>query len=128
MERPFKGNLVNSFRHAFEGLGYVLRTERNARVHLAVALVVVALSAWLGLSALEWALIVAAIALVFAGEMLNTVIELLVDLITREEHPLAKYAKDAAAGAILLAALASIAIGLLVLGPHLWARLSPLLR
>lgn len=121
--RSHKGSLASSFRYALEGLRYVLWVERNARIHLAAAILVAALGLWLHLNALEWALIIIAIALVFAGEMLNTVIELMVDMITLEQHPLAKHAKDVAAGAILVAAIAAAVIGLLVLGPHLWIKL-----
>lgn len=123
MERRHKGNLVTSFKHAFEGLWYVLSSERNARIHLTVALLVGALGAWLGLTPLEWALIVAAIALVFAGEMLNTVVELTLDLVMPDENSLAKHAKDVAAGAILVASIAAAVIGVIILGPRLWRAL-----
>jgi diacylglycerol kinase len=123
MRRRHHGSLAASFGHAIEGLGYVLRNERNARVHVVSALVVLALGAWLRLSLLEWALIVAAIALVFAGEMLNTVVELTLDLVIPDENVLAKHAKDVAAGAILVASIAAAAIGLIILGPRLWEAL-----
>jgi diacylglycerol kinase len=126
--RPNKVNLLTSFRCAFEGLGYVLRAERNARIHLAIAVGVVLLSAWLQLTTIEWVLMIAAIALVFAGEMLNTVVELTIDLITLEQNPLAKRAKDVAAGAILVAAIAAAVMGLLILGPRLWLKLAALWR
>jgi diacylglycerol kinase len=123
VSRTYRGSFFDSLRHAFDGLLYTLRAERNSRLHLFAAAVVVAFSLWLGLDTVEWALIIASIALVFAGEMLNTVAELTIDLITEEHHPVAKYAKDVAAGAILVAAIAAAAIGFLVLGPRLWARL-----
>jgi len=100
-----------------------LRSERNARIHLAMAILVILMSIWLRLTAIEWVLMVAAIALVFAGEMLNTVVELTIDLITVERNPLAKRAKDVAAGAILVAAAAAAIMGLLILGPRLWLKL-----
>jgi len=120
MERRYKGSLAASFKHAFEGLWYVLSSERNARIHLSIAALVGALGIWLRLTALEWALIVAAIALVFAGEMLNTVVELTLDLVMPDENSLAKHAKDVAAGAILVASAAAAVIGVIVLGPRLW--------
>ena len=120
-------SLYKSFQHAAEGLLYVLREERNARLHLISALVVLLVSAWLGLTVIEWALIVACIALVFVGEMSNTVVELTIDLIMPEENPLAKCAKDVAAGAILIASLTAAITGLLVLGPKLWPRILPYL-
>ena len=125
-DRPIKGRLVDSFKYAFCGLGYVLQAERNPRVHLAVALVVVGLGVWLGLAPVEWGLVIAAIAFVFAAEMANTVAELIVDLVTLDQHPLAKLAKDVAAGAVLVAALAAAAIGVVILGPHLLQRLGAL--
>ena len=124
MRRRNRGGLAGSFRHALEGIACVVREERNARIHLAAAGVVIVLGLWLGLTTLEWALIVVAIALVFVGEMLNTVVEVVVDLVTPEEHPLAKCAKDVAAGAILVVSFAAAIIGLLVLGPPLWRQLS----
>jgi len=117
--RQGKGTLPESIRHAYEGLLYSLQAERNSQLHLFAAILVVAVSWWLGLDTLEWALIIASIALVFAGEMLNTVVELTIDLITMEHRPLAKHAKDVAAGAILVAAIAAAIIGVLVLGPRL---------
>jgi len=126
VDRPTKGSLGDSLYHAFDGLLYSLQAERNSRLHLFAAILVVAISIWLGLNPIEWALIIASIALVFAGEMLNTVVELTVDLIIQEEIPLAKHAKDVAAGAILVAAIAAAIIGFLVLGPRIWQKLVPL--
>ena len=98
---------------------HVLRTQRNARIHLSVALVVVALGLWLGLSHTEWAIIALTIGLVLVAEAFNTVAEAAVDLATAEYHPLAKIAKDVAAGAVLLMAIAAVVVGLLILGPPL---------
>lgn len=127
MGRYPKQTLYKSFQHAAEGLLYVLREERNARLHVISALLVLIVSAWLGLNVIEWALILACIALVFVGEMLNTVVELTIDLLSPNENPLAKYAKDVAAGAILIASLTAAITGLLVLGPKLWPRILPFL-
>ena len=89
MRRHRHGNLIDSFRYALQGLAYVLRAERNARVHVAVSVIVVLLSAWLRLSLLEWVLMIMAIALVFAGEMLNTVVELVIDIVAPHQNDLA---------------------------------------
>jgi diacylglycerol kinase len=113
-------NFVESFRFAFSGLWYALRTQRNTRIHLAIGAVAVALGLWLNLSPAEWAVVVLTIGFVLVSEMLNTVAETLVDLISPGYHPLAKVIKDVTAGAVLLAAVVSIAVGLLVLGPPLW--------
>jgi len=121
--RPAKGDLWASLRFALEGIAYVVRSEPNARIDLVVAALVVAMGLWLGLPLRDWAMLAVAMALVLMGEMLNTVVELAVDLVTLDPHPLAKRAKDVAAGAVLLAAAAAAVIGLLVLGPPLVARL-----
>jgi diacylglycerol kinase len=118
---------IGGFGYAFAGLWYALRTQRNARVHVAVALLVIIVGLFLHLSALEFAILFVAITGVFIAEMFNTVIELCVDLASPNYHPLAKIAKDVAAGAVLLSAMLAIVIGLLVFGPHLWLFLRQLL-
>lgn len=116
--------LITSFGNAIDGAVYVVSHERNAQIHFVVSLAVIALGIWLKLNIWQWALVLLAIGLVFTSEMLNTVVELLVDLSTQEIHPLAKHAKDVAAGAVLLMAVVSATIGFLVLGPPLLSRLS----
>ena len=115
-----RSNLLTSFKYAFLGVWHVLRTQRNARIHLSVALVVIALGLWLGLSRTEWAIIILTIGLVLAAESFNTVAEAAVDLATADFHPLAKIAKDVAAGAVLVTAITAVIVGLLILGPPLW--------
>jgi diacylglycerol kinase (ATP) len=115
-----RSNLLTSFRYAFAGLGYLLRTQRNARIHVSISIVIVALGLWLGLSTTQWAIIALTIGVVLVAESFNTVVEVMVDLVTEEYHPLAKIAKDAAAGAVLLIAIVAVVIGLLILGPPLW--------
>ena len=112
-----------SFKYAFAGIWHLLRTQANARIHLAIALIVVVLGAWLGLSTTEWAIIALTMGLVLAAEAFNTVAEAVVDLATPDYHPLAKIAKDVSAGAVLLMAVAAIVVGLLILGPPLWRAL-----
>lgn len=116
-------NLIDSFRHAFAGLGYALRTQRNTRIHLTIALGVVVLGLCLDLTTTQWAILALTIGMVLVSEMLNTVAETIVDLISPGYHPLAKVIKDVTAGAVLLTAIFSVAVGLLVLGPPLWERL-----
>lgn len=115
---------VRSFRYAFEGWRYVLRTQPNAWIHAVVSLVVIGLSLWLGLPPRDWAIIILALMAVWMGEFLNTAIEAVVDLASPDHHPLAKAAKDIAAAAVLVGALGAVLIGLLILGPLLWQRLS----
>ncbi len=116
---PHRSNIFVSFKYAFAGLWYMLRTQRNARIHLAVAAAVVAMGLWLGVSDTEWAILVLTIGVVLTAEALNTVAEAAVDLATMEYHPLAKVAKDVAAGAVLLMAIAAAIVGFLILGPPL---------
>jgi diacylglycerol kinase len=85
-----------------------------------VAVVVVAL--WLRLSLRDWAVLFLAIALVWTAEFINTALEAVVDLASPEQHPLAKVGKDVGAAAVLLAAVASILVGLLIMGPPLWEK------
>jgi diacylglycerol kinase len=114
---------IAGFGYAFSGLWYALRTQRNMRVHTVITFVVIAAGIILHISPVEFALIFIAISGVFISEMFNTVIELCVDLASPQYHPLAKIAKDVAAGAVLANAILSIIIGLFVLGPHLLALL-----
>lgn len=116
-------NIVDSFRHAFAGLWYALRTQRNTRIHLTIAAGVVVLGLWLGLSYTQWAVLVLTIGFVLVSEMLNTVAESLVDLVSPDYHLQAKIVKDVTAGAVLLGAIISVLVGLLILGPPLLARI-----
>jgi undecaprenol kinase/diacylglycerol kinase (ATP) len=111
---------IAGFGYAFHGLWYALRTQRNVPVHVTIASLAILMGIVLRISAVEFAMIFVAIAGVFIAEMFNTVFELCVDLASPEYHPLAKTAKDVAAGAVLLSAILSVVIGLFVLGPHLW--------
>ena len=113
-------SLWKSFGHAAAGIVHVLRTQRNARIHLAVAIAVVLLGLMLRLPRLHWAVLVITIGMVFIAEFVNTVIEALVDLISPEIHPLARVAKDVASGAVLVLAVMAAVVGLLILGPPLY--------
>lgn len=112
-----------SFGYAIDGLVHVIKTQQNAWIHLTVTIFVLILSAWLGLNRLEWAVILLIIAGVWMAEFLNTALEVIVDLASPEKHPLAKIGKDVGAGAVLITAIVSIAIGIIILGPHLWEKL-----
>jgi diacylglycerol kinase len=116
-------SLLRSFGFAFAGLWYLLRTQRNARIHVVVGAIATALGLWLRITRVEWAVIVFTIALVLILEGLNTAVECAIDLASPEIHPLAKAAKDLAAGMVLIAAIASVSVGLLIFGPPLWSKL-----
>jgi diacylglycerol kinase len=114
---------ITAFGHAFRGWGHALKTQHNAWIHSFITIAVVALGLWLGLPPRDWAVLVLAIAMVFTAEFINTSIEAVVDLASPVHHPLAKVGKDVGAAAVLVAALSAVLIGLLILGPPLWARL-----
>jgi diacylglycerol kinase (ATP) len=118
---------LTSLKHAFNGWWYVLCTQRNAWIHASVAAAVLLVGLWLGLPARDWAVLILTIAMVFAAEFINTSIEAVVDLASPVHHPLAKVGKDVGAAAVLIAALAAVLVGLLILGPPLWARIIQLI-
>ncbi len=122
--RKFFRTRVFSFRYAFEGWWFVIRTQQNAWIHAAASILVVALALWLHIPLRDWTFIVIAIALVWIAEFMNTALEALVDLVSPQRNHLAKICKDVGAAAVLIAAGASILIGLLILGPPLWQRLA----
>jgi diacylglycerol kinase len=122
--REFFISRAHSFEHAFNGWRYVLRTQRNAWIHAAISLVVLLVALWLHLPLRDWAVLFLTIALVWTVEFINTAMEAVVDLASPQQHPLAKVGKDVGAAAVMLAALASILVGLLILGPPLWEKLT----
>lgn len=109
-----QGPLSSSFRYAVLGLAFFLRTQRNIRVLFLIAALVFAAAALVGVSAGEWALLVVAVVMVLAVEMLNTALEFALDRLHPKRHPSIKAAKDIAAGAVLVACLGAVAIGALV--------------
>jgi diacylglycerol kinase len=112
-------SFARSFTFAGQGVWHAVRTQRNMRVHLAAAVLVVTGGAIAGISAGDWAALALAIGLVLTAEIFNTVIEAIIDLQTPEFHPLAKIAKDGAAGAVLVASLAAVGVAIAVFVPHL---------
>jgi diacylglycerol kinase (ATP) len=111
--RP-RPSLLESFNYAIEGVVHVLRTQRNMRIHFAIAIVVLATGAAVGVSKIELIALLLAIAFVLIAEMINSAIEGAIDVATTSFDPMAKLAKDIAAGAVLIAAVNAVAIGYLV--------------
>ncbi|WP_328800357.1 diacylglycerol kinase family protein [Paenibacillus sp. LX16] len=103
-----------TFRYAAEGVMYALRTQVNMRIHVVVALLVIVAGLTLHISRLDWLFVCVAIVIVIVAELFNTAVEAAVDLISPDIHPLAKAAKDTAAGAVLLAAVFAVIIGIFV--------------
>lgn len=114
-------SLWSSFRHAFAGFWYVLRTQRNAWIHAILTATAFGLAVLVRLDRSEWILLLLVTGMVWVAEIFNTALEALVDLTNPETHPLARVAKDTAAAAVLFAAAVALLVGLLLLGPPLWA-------
>ncbi len=115
-----KASRIAMFGFAFRGIAAAIRQERNMRFHLSAAVVVVAAGLWQRVGLPEWLWLGAAIAGVLTAELINTAVERVVDLVSPGEHPLAQAAKDTAAGAVVVAALFAVFVGLAVLGPPIW--------
>lgn len=105
----------NSFQFAFSGFFFVLKTQKNAWLHLAATVIVVLLALWLQIDRLEWLAILLVIGLVWMAEFMNTALEVIVDLASPEKHPLAKVGKDVGAASVLIAAFLAVIIGVIVL-------------
>jgi diacylglycerol kinase (ATP) len=110
---------AKSFGYAFAGFRTLVVTQPNARIHLAATGLVTIFGFAVGLSTVDWALILLAVGMVWAGEALNTAIEFLADEVSLERRPRIQFAKDVAAFGVLASALAALGIGLLVFVPHL---------
>lgn len=126
--KSFFSSRAASFGHAFRGWHYVLRTQANMWIHTIIAAAVLVFGFWLHLPARDWAVLILTTAVVFAAEFLNTAIETVVDLASPGIHPLAKIGKDVGAAAVLVAAMAAVLIGLLILGPPLWVRITTIFK
>ena len=114
---------LRSFGFAFKGLGYVLRTQHNAWIHLVASGVVVGIALFLDLSRTDWCWLILAMGAVWCAEAFNTALEELANAVDSEPNPMIGRAKDAAAAAVLIAALAAATIGVIILGPPLWSLL-----
>lgn len=106
--------LLDSFNYAIEGIIYTIKTQRNMRIHVVIAVIVLLLTLFYDLSKIEILILFFTIFLVIIAEMINTSIEATIDLITDKYHELAKIAKNVAAGAVLIAAINSIIVAYLI--------------
>jgi diacylglycerol kinase (ATP) len=122
-DRSFLGGRWFSLQAAFNGAVHTLRTQPNAWIELAAVVVVVIAGWWFQLAPLEWAVIGLTFSLVLALEALNTAVEALVDLVSPHYHPLAKIAKDTAAGAMVFIVIGAVWVALAIFTPRLWALL-----
>jgi diacylglycerol kinase (ATP) len=120
--------IFDSFNYAFEGIVHALRTQRNMRIHFAVAAGVVVAALWVGVTKLELIVLLISITFVLTAEMINTAIEGTIDVSTTSFDPMAKLAKDVAAGAVLIATVNAIAVGYLVFSGRIADRSTRLLE
>ena len=114
MMRPRSKNAFDSFRYALDGILHGFRSQRHMRFHFGVAVLALLAGVVYGLNATELLVLTFAISMVIIAELFNTAIEAVVDMVTTTYHPLAKYAKDVAAGAVLIAALNACVVGILL--------------
>ena len=111
--------LINSFKYAIEGFISSFKTERNMKIHVLAMIIVIALGIFFKLNAIEWCFIAIAIATVISGELFNTAIETVVDMISPEKNPKAKLVKDIAAAAVLALAIGAAVVGMIIFIPKL---------
>ena len=111
--------LFHSFGYAFKGIITVYKTEQNIMIHTIVAILVIALGIYFKVSSLEACILIIVIGLVIAFEIINTAIEYTIDMAMPNIHPLAKMAKDASSGAVLIMAITSIIVGLIIFLPRI---------
>ncbi len=111
--------LINSFKYAFTGMATSFKTEQNMKIHILVMILVIIAGIVLKISSLDWIILVIMFGLVISAELFNTAIETVVDMITKEKNEKAKIAKDVAAGAVLVLAIASVIVGLIIFIPKI---------
>lgn len=111
---------IKSFKYAFQGIEALVREQPNARIHLLALIMVITVSAIVGLSNVEWCIILICCGAVLATEALNSAIEMLADKISLEYSPLIKKAKDMAAAAVLMLAITAIIVASIIFGPKLF--------
>lgn len=107
-------NIIERFNHAVSGIIIAIKTEKNLKIHYAIALIVIGASLFFDFSRTEFLLLLFSISLVVVAEMINTAIERTIDLITKDYHPLARLVKDVSAGAVLISAINSLIVGYLL--------------
>ena len=115
-----KPPLYKSFGYAFEGIFAVIKKERNMQIHCCMMVLVIVAGLFFQISAVEWCICFVLLGLIMSLELVNTAVESVVDLVTEERRPLAKLAKDAAAGAVLIASIMAAVAGLIIFLPKGW--------
>lgn len=118
--RSWLASVIRSFGPALAGVAWALKTQRNVQFHAGATVLVVVLGLWLRIAAWEWCAVMLATGMVWAVELMNTALEVLADRVSQEREEAIRRAKDAAAGAVLMAALGALGVGLMVFLPKLW--------
>lgn len=125
MKQP---SFLQSLKHAWAGVIFTIRTQRNAKIHLLAGIATLAFAWMVGLTTTHLSILALTIGGVIACELINTAVEAMVDLLSPEWHERAKVAKDAAAGAVLALSITAVIVGLLILGPPLWRIIEALIK
>lgn len=120
-------NIIESFNNAFQGIWYTIVKERNMKIHLTAGVIVILLALWVRVSKIELTVLCLTIAMVVCFELINTAVEVVVDIIVDVYHPKAKIIKDVSAGAVFVSAIFSIIIGIVILGDKIIHKLTFLL-
>ncbi|RPF55598.1 diacylglycerol kinase family protein [Aquisalibacillus elongatus] len=107
------------FRHAIRGIFTAVKLERNMKIHFVAMLLVLFTGLWLNVTVIEWLFLLIAIAMVLVAELLNTSIEIITDQIFTERHDVAKQIKDISAGAVLIASIFALIIGIIIFVPRI---------
>lgn len=118
MKRELKKR-INSFKYALEGIIVTFKSEMNMKIHIVIMIVVIIAGAILKINSSQWKTCIILFSLVIAGELFNTAVEAVVDMVMPEFHPKAKLAKDAAAGGVLVLAIGAAIVGLIIFIPKL---------
>lgn len=121
-------NMIDSFKNAFQGIWYAIRMERNMKIHLAAAVLIILVGLWLDIDKIEFAIICIAVMVVICFELINTAVEVMVNVIVDVYHPKAKIIKDVSAGAVFVSAFFSIVIGIIILSDEFIHKIMLLLK
>lgn len=119
---------LTSFKNALIGWWHVIKTQKNAWIHVVATVIVILMAFWLEIRLVDWAVLIITIAMVWIAEFLNTALEIVVDLASPNLHPLARVGKDVGAASVLIAAASAVVIGILIMGPPLFEKLGILLK
>lgn len=119
MEKGKVDKLINSFKYAIQGIIVTIKSERNIKIHIFIMLLVIIAGIMLKISKIDWIICIILFAIVIGGELFNTAIETVVDMVMPEKNDKAKFAKDVSAGAVLILAIGAAIVGLIIFIPKI---------